>query len=83
MPTKVLAIGISFSMAEPNEALPTSSVAFLEPNKAPAMDARVDGVLAFGKVRSVRPIAFDWDAKSSAVKLVSARRPIRMAGPEL
>ena len=83
MPTLVLAIGISFSSVEPNEASYTSSVAFLEPKKAPAMDASVEGCLALGNVRSVRPTALDWDARSSAVKLVSALRPIRIAGPEL
>ena len=46
------------------------------------MEASVDGILVLGKVRSVRPTARDWDAKSSAVKLVSARRPIRMERPE-
>ena len=46
------------------------------------MEASVDGLLALGNVRSVRPTALDCEAKSSAVKLVSARRPIRMAGPE-
>ena len=52
---------------------------FFDPKSAPAIDASV--VVALGKVKSVRPTALDCDARSRAVKLASARLPIRMAGP--
>ena len=78
-----LAIVATLSSAEKNEAYLSSSVAFWEPKIAPGLAAGVQGWLACGNVRSVRPTALDWDARSSAVKLFSALRPIRIAGPEL
>ena len=54
-----LALGTSLLPTLSSNASPIPSTSFLEPKKALAIEASVEGFLAFGKVRSVRPTALD------------------------